>query len=245
MQQRTGASRLTVASPGGEADVLRAQLAAEGHPLLVDERLDRAGVDGAPPARERGEVQGGGDERLAGAGRRVQDDVLPLEQLEDRLLLRRVERQGPWRRRSRGSARAARRPGARRRRRGGGSGKGGGVGGREGQARRGPGAHSPTPPGSRELRPTGGARPPPQWEPPRPPKSGVPSSATWVGTRSRGCRASARRSIAVPAARLAPDLPSAASRMSGSRAWSANCVWSWSPRCITVAPPSRTSYAVA
>ncbi len=76
-----------------EADLLGPQLAAEGHPLLVDERLDRAGVDGAPPVRERGEVEGRGDQRLARAGRRVQDDVLALEQLEDRLLLRRVERQ--------------------------------------------------------------------------------------------------------------------------------------------------------
>ena len=32
----------------GEADVLGAELAAERHPLLVDQRLDGAGVDGAP-----------------------------------------------------------------------------------------------------------------------------------------------------------------------------------------------------
>ena len=43
--------------------------------------------------RERGEVQGGGDERLPRAGGGVQDDVLPLEELEDGLLLRRVERE--------------------------------------------------------------------------------------------------------------------------------------------------------
>ena len=77
----------------GEADVLGPQLAAEGHPLLVDQRLDRARVDGASARRERGEVQGGGDQRLAGARGRVQDDVLPLEELEDGLLLRRVEGQ--------------------------------------------------------------------------------------------------------------------------------------------------------
>ncbi len=33
------------------------------------------------------------DQRLARAGRRVEDDVLPVEQREDGLLLRRVERQ--------------------------------------------------------------------------------------------------------------------------------------------------------
>ena len=45
---------------GGEADVLRPQLAAEGHPLLVDQRLDRAGVDGAAAVGEGGEVKGDG-----------------------------------------------------------------------------------------------------------------------------------------------------------------------------------------
>src|SRR5439155_26350867 len=69
------------------------KLAAEGHPLLVDQRLDRAGVDGASAVGKRGEVKGGGDEGLPRARARVQDDVLPLEQLEDGLLLGRVERQ--------------------------------------------------------------------------------------------------------------------------------------------------------
>jgi hypothetical protein len=32
-----------------EADVVRAELAAERHPFLVDQRLDRAGVNRAPP----------------------------------------------------------------------------------------------------------------------------------------------------------------------------------------------------
>jgi len=79
--------------PGGEAHVLRPQLAAECHPLLVTRALIGQVVDGAPPASEGGEVQGGGDERLAGAGGRVQDDVPPLEELENGLLLRRVEGQ--------------------------------------------------------------------------------------------------------------------------------------------------------
>jgi hypothetical protein len=81
--------------PGREPDVLRPELAAQRHPLLVDQRLDRAGVDGSPPAGERGEVERGGDERLPRAGRGVQDDVAALEQLEDGLLLRRVEGQAP------------------------------------------------------------------------------------------------------------------------------------------------------
>jgi hypothetical protein len=38
-------------------------------------------------------MQGGGDERLPRAGRRVQDDVLALEELEDGLFLCRVERE--------------------------------------------------------------------------------------------------------------------------------------------------------
>ena len=91
VQHRTGASRLTVASPVREADVLRPELAAQRHPLLVDQRLDRAGVDRPPPVGERGEVEGGGDERLPRAGGGVQDDVPALEELEDRLLLGRVE----------------------------------------------------------------------------------------------------------------------------------------------------------
>ena len=76
---------------GGQAHVLGAQLAAEGHPLLVDQGLDGAGVDGAPPVGEGGEVEGGGHERLPRAGGRVQDDVLFLEELEDGLFLRRIE----------------------------------------------------------------------------------------------------------------------------------------------------------
>jgi hypothetical protein len=42
-------------------------------------------------------VQRGGHERLARARGGVEDDVLPLEQLEDGLLLRRVEAQPPAR----------------------------------------------------------------------------------------------------------------------------------------------------
>ena len=50
---------------GAEADVVGAELAAERHPLFIHQRLDRAGVDGAPPFRERLEVQRRGHERFA------------------------------------------------------------------------------------------------------------------------------------------------------------------------------------
>ena len=78
---------------GRQADVLRPELAAQVHPLLVHQRLDRTGVDGALAARERREEHRRGHQRLARAGRRVQDDVLAVEEREDRLFLGRVERQ--------------------------------------------------------------------------------------------------------------------------------------------------------
>jgi hypothetical protein len=78
---------------GREADVLGTELPAEGHPLLVHQGLDGRRVHGASVARERHEMERGGDERLSRAGRRVQDDVPALEQLEDRLLLGGVELQ--------------------------------------------------------------------------------------------------------------------------------------------------------
>ena len=76
---------------GGEPHVLGSELAAQGHPLLVDERLDGAGVDRAPPAGERREVQRERGQRLARAGRCAQDDVLVLEQGQNRLLLGGIE----------------------------------------------------------------------------------------------------------------------------------------------------------
>ena len=78
----------------GQPDVLRAELPAEREPLLVDQRLDRAGVDGAPPLRERLELERRGDERFTRAGGRVEDDVLLLEQLQDGGFLRGVEFEG-------------------------------------------------------------------------------------------------------------------------------------------------------
>ncbi len=74
-------------------DVLRPQLIAEGEELLARERLDRARVERDAPFAERLEVQPQGDEGFAGAGRRPEDDVLARHDLQERLLLRRVERQ--------------------------------------------------------------------------------------------------------------------------------------------------------
>ena len=76
---------------GAEADVVRTEFAAEREPLLVHERLDRAGVNRAFALRDGFEMQRGGDERFAGAGGRVEDDVLVLEELEHRRLLRGIE----------------------------------------------------------------------------------------------------------------------------------------------------------
>ncbi len=93
VQQMMGASRLTLASPVIIPTLLGAEALAEREELLVRERLDRARVERDLPLGERLEVQRDGDQRLARAGRRVEDDVLAGHQLEDRLLLGRVERQ--------------------------------------------------------------------------------------------------------------------------------------------------------
>ena len=80
---------------GAEADVVRAELAAEGHEFLIDKGLDRAGVNGAAALGEGLEVERGGHERFARAGGRVEDDVFLLEQLEDGRFLRGIEPELP------------------------------------------------------------------------------------------------------------------------------------------------------
>src|SRR5690606_23581982 len=55
---------------------------------LADERLDRRRVVTPLPLGERLELECLRDEALAGAGRRREDHVLPLEELEEGLLLR-------------------------------------------------------------------------------------------------------------------------------------------------------------
>ncbi len=68
---------------GAQADVFGTEIAAQRQPFLIDQRLDRAGVNGALALGQRLEMQGGGHERFARAGGRVEDDVLLLEQFED------------------------------------------------------------------------------------------------------------------------------------------------------------------
>jgi len=76
-----------------EPDLVGPEFAAQRHPFLVDERLDGARVDRALAAGERGEQHRRRHQRLAGPGRRVEDDVLLVQQFEHRLFLGGVERQ--------------------------------------------------------------------------------------------------------------------------------------------------------
>ena len=78
---------------GAQANVVGAELAAQAEPLLVDERLDRAGIDRALPLCNRLEMPCRGNQRFARTGGRVQDDILLLEQLQDGRLLRGIEPQ--------------------------------------------------------------------------------------------------------------------------------------------------------
>ena len=72
-------------------DVASAEGIAEREELLVDQRLDRTGVDGDQPATHGLEVKERGHQRLPRAGRRRQHQVPAREQLEQRFLLVRVE----------------------------------------------------------------------------------------------------------------------------------------------------------
>ena len=76
---------------GHHADVLRPEDLAQREELLVDERLDRAGVDGAPTLRHGLEVEEGRDERLTRPGRRGEDHVPPVEERQDGLFLRGIQ----------------------------------------------------------------------------------------------------------------------------------------------------------
>jgi hypothetical protein len=77
--------------PGEQPDVLGAEDLAEREELLAHERLDGSGVEAHPVVGQRGAVRGLGHERLARPGRRGQHDVAPRQQLDDRLVLVRVE----------------------------------------------------------------------------------------------------------------------------------------------------------
>jgi hypothetical protein len=76
-----------------QADVLRAELVAQREELLGHQRLDGRRVVGATAVREGLEVERERDERLPRPRGGVEDHVLAGEEGEDRLLLRRVERE--------------------------------------------------------------------------------------------------------------------------------------------------------
>jgi hypothetical protein len=78
---------------GEHAHLLGPELLAEREELLADQRLHRRRVERAAPLAERLPVQRQRHQRLARAGRRGEHHVLARPQLEQRLLLRRVERE--------------------------------------------------------------------------------------------------------------------------------------------------------
>jgi len=79
--------------PGDHADVVGTEDLAQVKELLADERLDGRGVDTALAARERCRHRCRRDEALAGAGWSGEDDIRSGHELEDRLVLRGIERQ--------------------------------------------------------------------------------------------------------------------------------------------------------
>src|SRR5690606_37564130 len=80
---------------GEQADVLGTEGVAEPEEFLVGQGLDRRGVDAPHPPRHRVEVQRGGHQALPRSGRCVEDDVLAVEELENGLLLGRIEGDPP------------------------------------------------------------------------------------------------------------------------------------------------------
>ncbi len=88
-----GSSRVDDGVAGEHADVVRAERVAQREELLRHQRLDRSGVEAAPPLRHRCEVGTGGDEALARSGRRGEDHVRTVDDLDQRLGLGGVEDQ--------------------------------------------------------------------------------------------------------------------------------------------------------
>ena len=80
---------------GEHADVVGAEDLAQREELLADEGLDRRGVEAHLVLGQRRGVGADRDQRLPRAGRRREDDVVAAEQLDDRLVLVRVERRAP------------------------------------------------------------------------------------------------------------------------------------------------------
>ena len=92
MQQMIGASALTLASPVSMPTSVGAEHVAQREELLRHQRLDRCGVEGAParrPARRSGRRSRPGSCRTRSGV--VEDDVGPGDDLDQRLLLVRVQ----------------------------------------------------------------------------------------------------------------------------------------------------------
>jgi hypothetical protein len=91
VQAMIGASGVDRGVAGQHADVGRSEDAAQGEELLADQRLDRGGVVAAPSGRQGRVLAPVATSDLPSRWRR-QDDVRAADQLDQRLLLRRVER---------------------------------------------------------------------------------------------------------------------------------------------------------
>ena len=76
---------------GEHADVVGTEDLDEGEELLAHERLDGRGVEADLVLRQRCHVRADGDQRLPRPGGRREDHVVAAEQLDDRLVLVRVE----------------------------------------------------------------------------------------------------------------------------------------------------------
>ena len=91
VQQMIGASGFTAASPVSMPTLSAPNDVDEREELLRHQRLDRRGVERPPPLGQRGEVRADRDQALARAGRRRQDHVGAREELDQGLLLSRVQ----------------------------------------------------------------------------------------------------------------------------------------------------------
>ena len=87
VQQMTGASRLTVASPVIMPTCSAPKIVAQREEFLVGQRLDRDGVIRTAALAEGLELERERDQRFAGAGGGVEDDVVAGEEFENGLFL--------------------------------------------------------------------------------------------------------------------------------------------------------------
>ncbi len=76
---------------GDHPNLVGPEVTAQREELLADEGLDRRGVKAALALTQRHEVKGKRDQRFAASGRGREDDVVPREELQDRLLLGVIE----------------------------------------------------------------------------------------------------------------------------------------------------------